>query len=371
MSGVTDVTLGSSTEASAGAPRLLGRPATPEPLGGDWRRSLGELPEVSRRHLPAHAELRQARRGADERRDRSALAMTARDRMVLSVVVAVSPRWRRSGSCCCRPSATRPSPSTARSARRSPSSPRPRLRSPKARSPARSYPSSYATLARLCKAVPTDPQVPSLIYELNSAAQSQTVASGSQGVPESQGVAFEGIQAAGASNPGSAPPRQHPPRRRLPAACSPCRSRSPLTATSSACSGADHSRQRDDRERRPAHRRAGRTSPTRSCSGSRPRLTAPSSCSRASRSSTPTPTAGPTRTTAGRSRSDPAKTSSSTWSPPTATWPATSSPYARSGCRECRRRQPPPRPLRPPRPARRRPARQRSTGWSPSSECHV
>lgn len=370
MSGVTDVTLGSSTEASAGAPRLLGRPATPEPLGGDWRRSLGELPEVSRRHLPAHAELRQARRGADERRDRSALAMTARDRMVLSVVVAVpalaafwflllSPKRDEAKSLDGQIGTTQSQLSSAQAS------------IAQSQVAARSYPSSYATLARLGKAVPTDPQVPSLIYELNSAAQSQTVASGSQGVPESQGVAFEGIQAAGASNPGSASPRQHPPRRRLPAACSPCRSRSPLTATSSACSGADHSRQRDDRERRPAHRRAGRTSPTRSCSGSRPRLTAPSSCSRASGSSTPTPTAGPTRTTAGRSRSDPAKTSSSTWSPPTATWPATSSPYARSGCRECRRRQPPPRPLRPPRPARRRPARQRSTGWSPSSECHV
>jgi len=106
--------------------------------------------------------------------------MTARDRMVLSVVVAVpalaafwflllSPKRDEAKSLDGQIGTTQSQLSSAQAS------------IAQSQVAARSYPSSYATLARLGKAVPTDPQVPSLIYELNSAAQSQTVASGSQG----------------------------------------------------------------------------------------------------------------------------------------------------------------------------------------------
>ncbi len=118
--------------------------------------------------------------------------MTARDRMVLTVVVAVaalaafwflllSPKRDEAKSLDGQIATTQSQLSSAQAS------------IAQSQVAARSYPSSYATLARLGKAVPTDPQVPSLVYELNSAAQSQS-------------VAFQSIQATGATNPASGPP---------------------------------------------------------------------------------------------------------------------------------------------------------------------
>ena len=101
--------------------------------------------------------------------------MTARDRTVIIVVLAlaaIAAGWLLRGLAQAQPGFE---PELARSRASSPSSPASRARWPRGGSARTAFAGQYAQLAKLGEAVPPDDDIPSLIYQVQSAAQAAHV----------------------------------------------------------------------------------------------------------------------------------------------------------------------------------------------------